>query len=95
MLRAKYWIGVGAQPTDTMWRLLAMVRLLNSRSITAVDTVMLTLYDLCAGWRYRAQVPQHGTAYGAEPACRYHGGTTHDGGVQVDVINRKPCAVFV
>lgn len=23
--RAKYWIGVGAQPTDTVWRLLAMV----------------------------------------------------------------------
>ena len=23
--RAKYWIGVGAQPTDTMWRLLSMV----------------------------------------------------------------------
>lgn len=25
-LRAKYWIGVGAQPTDTVWRLLSMVR---------------------------------------------------------------------
>ncbi|KAI0125378.1 ribosomal protein S16 domain-containing protein [Xylariales sp. AK1849] len=25
VLRAKYWIGVGAQPTDTTWRLLAMV----------------------------------------------------------------------
>lgn len=24
-LRAKYWIGVGAQPTDTVWRLLSMV----------------------------------------------------------------------
>lgn len=24
--RAKYWIGVGAQPTDTMWRLLSLVR---------------------------------------------------------------------
>lgn len=23
--RAKYWIGVGAQPTDTVWRLLSMV----------------------------------------------------------------------
>ncbi|KAJ9155602.1 hypothetical protein NKR23_g2080 [Pleurostoma richardsiae] len=23
--RAKYWIGVGAQPTDTAWRLLSMV----------------------------------------------------------------------
>nr|POF22110.1 ribosomal protein s16, mitochondrial [Quercus suber] len=25
--RAKYWLGVGAQPSDTMWRLLSMVRL--------------------------------------------------------------------
>lgn len=25
-LRARYWIGVGAQPTDTVWRLLSMVR---------------------------------------------------------------------
>lgn len=23
--RAKYWLGVGAQPSDTVWRLLAMV----------------------------------------------------------------------
>lgn len=26
--RAKYWIGVGAQPTDTAWRLLSMVGIL-------------------------------------------------------------------
>jgi small subunit ribosomal protein S16 len=26
--RAKYWIGVGAQPTDTAWRLLSMVGVL-------------------------------------------------------------------
>ena len=26
--RARYWIGVGAQPTDTMWRLLSMVGIL-------------------------------------------------------------------
>lgn len=25
--RAKYWIGVGAQPTDTVWRFLSMVRI--------------------------------------------------------------------
>jgi ribosomal protein S16 len=25
ILRAKYWLGVGAQPTDTMWRLMSMV----------------------------------------------------------------------
>ena len=23
--RAKYWLGVGAQPSDTVWRLLSMV----------------------------------------------------------------------
>ncbi|KAJ3503555.1 hypothetical protein NM208_g16492 [Fusarium decemcellulare] len=26
--RARYWIGVGAQPTDTAWRLLSMVGIL-------------------------------------------------------------------
>lgn len=26
--RARYWIGVGAQPTDTAWRLLSMVGVL-------------------------------------------------------------------
>lgn len=25
--RTKYWLGVGAQPSDTVWRLLTMVRL--------------------------------------------------------------------
>lgn len=24
--RTKYWIGVGAQPTETVWRILSMVR---------------------------------------------------------------------
>jgi ribosomal protein S16 len=30
--RAKYWLGVGAQPSDTVWRLLAMVRSINISS---------------------------------------------------------------
>ncbi|KAJ0163927.1 Ribosomal protein S16, mitochondrial [Colletotrichum tanaceti] len=30
-LRASYWIGVGAQPTDTAWRLLAMVGLVDPK----------------------------------------------------------------
>lgn len=30
--RAKYWIGVGAQPTDTAWRLLSMAGLLPKKS---------------------------------------------------------------
>lgn len=25
-IRARYWVGVGAQPSDTVWRLLSMVR---------------------------------------------------------------------
>lgn len=29
--RARYWIGVGAQPTDTAWRLLSMVGILPKR----------------------------------------------------------------
>jgi len=29
--RAKYWIGVGAQPTDTVWRLLAMLGILQPK----------------------------------------------------------------
>ncbi|CAK4031056.1 Ribosomal S16, mitochondrial [Lecanosticta acicola] len=29
--RAKYWLGVGAQPSDTVWRLLAMIGLLEPR----------------------------------------------------------------
>ncbi|KAK4133581.1 hypothetical protein BT67DRAFT_382590 [Trichocladium antarcticum] len=31
MTRAKYWIGCGAQPTDTMWRLLSMVGILEPK----------------------------------------------------------------
>ncbi|KAI9862009.1 MAG: 37S ribosomal protein S16, mitochondrial [Vezdaea acicularis] len=29
--RAKYWLGVGAQPTDTAWRLLSMIGLLEPK----------------------------------------------------------------
>ncbi|CAK7271464.1 37S ribosomal protein S16, mitochondrial [Sporothrix epigloea] len=29
--RTKYWIGVGAQPTDTMWRILSMVGILQPK----------------------------------------------------------------
>ncbi|KAF3014206.1 hypothetical protein G7054_g12152 [Neopestalotiopsis clavispora] len=31
ILRAKYWLGVGAQPTDTMWRLMSMVGILDPK----------------------------------------------------------------
>ncbi|ORY55251.1 ribosomal protein S16 domain-containing protein [Pseudomassariella vexata] len=30
-IRAKYWIGVGAQPTDSMWRLLSMVGIMEPK----------------------------------------------------------------
>ncbi|CAK7215252.1 37S ribosomal protein S16, mitochondrial [Sporothrix bragantina] len=29
--RTKYWIGVGAQPTDTMWRILSMIGILQPK----------------------------------------------------------------
>nr|POF06972.1 ribosomal protein s16, mitochondrial [Quercus suber] len=29
--RAKYWLGVGAQPSDTVWRLLSMIGLLEPK----------------------------------------------------------------
>lgn len=31
ILRAKYWIGVGAQPSETVWRLLSMVGILEPK----------------------------------------------------------------
>ncbi|KAG6008453.1 Ribosomal protein S16, mitochondrial [Claviceps maximensis] len=34
--RAKYWIGVGAQPTDTAWRLLSMVGILPKKNFGPV-----------------------------------------------------------
>ncbi|PKS09508.1 hypothetical protein jhhlp_004125 [Lomentospora prolificans] len=32
VVRAKYWIGVGAQPSDTAWRILSMAGVLPSRN---------------------------------------------------------------
>ncbi|KAI1506056.1 ribosomal protein S16, mitochondrial [Biscogniauxia marginata] len=29
-VRARYWVGVGAQPTDTVWRLLSMMGIMES-----------------------------------------------------------------
>jgi len=29
--RAKYWVGVGAQPTDTVWRLLSMLGIMEPK----------------------------------------------------------------
>ncbi|KAI0595284.1 ribosomal protein S16, mitochondrial [Biscogniauxia sp. FL1348] len=30
-IRAKYWIGVGAQPTDTVWRMLSMLGIIEPK----------------------------------------------------------------
>jgi small subunit ribosomal protein S16 len=35
--RAKYWIGVGAQPTDTAWRLLSMLGILPKKEYGPVE----------------------------------------------------------
>ena len=37
--RAKYWIGVGAQPTDTVWRFLSMVRI---PSLAVLSSVIIS-----------------------------------------------------
>lgn len=31
--RAKYWVGVGAQPSDTVWRLLSLVGILEPKMV--------------------------------------------------------------
>ncbi|CAK7234983.1 37S ribosomal protein S16, mitochondrial [Sporothrix eucalyptigena] len=33
--RTKYWIGVGAQPTEPMWRILSMVGILEPKKLPA------------------------------------------------------------
>ncbi|KAL2192782.1 ribosomal protein S16 domain-containing protein [Corynascus similis CBS 632.67] len=40
--RAKYWIGVGAQPTDTVWRILSMVGILPPKHRPAVPAAKQT-----------------------------------------------------
>ncbi|EFX01996.1 37S ribosomal protein s16 [Grosmannia clavigera kw1407] len=35
--RTKYWIGVGAQPTDTVWRILSMVGILEPKQRANAD----------------------------------------------------------
>ncbi|KAH9889108.1 hypothetical protein F4778DRAFT_753979 [Xylariomycetidae sp. FL2044] len=30
-IRAKYWVGVGAQPSDTVWRLLSMLGIMEPK----------------------------------------------------------------
>jgi len=35
--RAKYWVGVGAQPTEPVWRLLSLVRSLELQKTDISD----------------------------------------------------------
>jgi small subunit ribosomal protein S16 len=46
--RAKYWLGVGAQPSDTVWRLLSMVCPGNRFPVSAIFCIkknhLLTVY---------------------------------------------------
>jgi small subunit ribosomal protein S16 len=37
--RAKYWLGVGAQPSDTVWRLLAMVCVFSDMCLHTADSL--------------------------------------------------------
>ncbi len=43
--RAKYWIGVGAQPTDTAWRLLSMVGILPKKAFGPKENKETTQVD--------------------------------------------------
>ncbi|KAI9783307.1 MAG: 37S ribosomal protein S16, mitochondrial [Peltula sp. TS41687] len=39
--RAKYWLGVGAQPSDSAWRLLSMIGLLEPKSTHAMQRLQM------------------------------------------------------
>ncbi|MCJ1247599.1 37S ribosomal protein S16, mitochondrial [Trapelia coarctata] len=46
ILRAKYWLGVGAQPSDPAWRLLCMVGLIEPKySVLQAQQQKLTLIN--------------------------------------------------
>ncbi|ATY63879.1 mitochondrial ribosomal S16 [Cordyceps militaris] len=44
--RARYWIGVGAQPTDTAWRLLSMVGVLPKKQFGPARPPPTTTVDV-------------------------------------------------
>lgn len=54
IVRAKYWLGVGAQPSDPAWRLLSMVSLHDLRSDTWASLVLDDVKDLFAFYRQSA-----------------------------------------
>lgn len=95
--RAKYWIGVGAQPTDTVWRFLSMVRspvLAIHRTSSSpreggsvqgglVRGQLLT--ESSTAWNIRAEVPTPGQESTSPDADRHHG---YDQGV-MDSMTQK------
>lgn len=57
--RAKYWLGVGAQPSDTVWRVLSMVCFLSSLGLRWVleKCVLIVLGECRLGCWSRSTCP--------------------------------------
>ncbi|KAJ1336069.1 small subunit ribosomal protein S16 [Microdochium nivale] len=61
--RAKYWIGVGAQPTDPVWRLLNLVRKLMTHTLAILHSPVAPGEDkfankLRTGRHHATQIPR-------------------------------------
>ncbi|GAB7336481.1 hypothetical protein MBLNU13_g09767t1 [Cladosporium sp. NU13] len=54
--RAKYWLGVGAQPSDTVWRLLSMIGLLEPKYLPSGEQTENALKAV----RFPTQAPRTG-----------------------------------
>ncbi|KAI0863435.1 ribosomal protein S16 domain-containing protein [Xylaria cubensis] len=65
-IRARYWIGVGAQPTDTVWRMLSMVGDKIPQEPRWPPIVLMRI----AAWNHGTKVSQHGTTYIPHPTTR-------------------------
>ncbi|KAM0722657.1 hypothetical protein Q7P37_002098 [Cladosporium fusiforme] len=76
--RAKYWLGVGAQPSDTVWRLLAMIGLVEPKYLpsgeqteNALKAVRFptqkpkSVTEAVRAHRQQGQLPPANTAEGA------------------------------
>lgn len=100
--RAKYWIGVGAQPTDTVWRFLSMVRnwvlcVLRFSNSPERRTEMgilvrpgILLTESSTAWNISAEVPTPGEEPSSPDADRHHG---YDQGV-MDAFHPNPISLF-
>lgn len=56
--RAKYWLGVGAQPSDTVWRLLSMIGLLEPKYLLGAAQKERERKGALRGVRFETHVPQ-------------------------------------